>query len=91
MSIAIGVTPQTILKHISPKKIDALYQILNYYNNLNNNQAIHKNIMRFNKTNIDRLIKINSLRGRRHKAKLPVSRGSRTRTNAVSCKTSFKY
>lgn len=79
------------LKISLPKKIDIIYQILNYYNNLNSQDAIHKNLMRFNKTNIERLMKINSIRGRRHKAKLPVSRGSRTRTNANSCKSSFKY
>lgn len=89
--IHVGIDPKTLLKDISSKKIDIIYQILNYYNNLNSQDAIHKNLMRFNKTNIERLMKINSIRGRRHKAKLPVSRGSRTRTNANSCKSSFKY
>lgn len=87
LAIAIGITPNTLLKDISPKKIDRLYQILNYYNNLNSSEAIHKNLNRFHKTNVQRLISINSYRGRRHKFRLPV-RGQRTKTNANSCKIS---
>ena len=87
LAIAIGITPKTLLKDISAKKIDRIYQILNYYNNLNSSEAIHKNLSRFHKTNVQRLISINSYRGRRHRFRLPV-RGQRTKTNANSCKIS---
>ena len=42
-------------------------------------------LRRVYKFNIKRLINIRSLRGRRHRAGLPV-RGQRTRTNARTCK-----
>jgi small subunit ribosomal protein S13 len=56
---------------------------------LNNCNAISQNLQRFNKTNIDRLVKINCYRGRRHRMRLPV-RGQRTRSNARTIKRALE-
>jgi small subunit ribosomal protein S13 len=85
IAIAVGVKPKTLLKDISNQKINSIYQILNYFNNLNNKEAIHNNLKIDIQKSVERLIKINSYRGTRHRLRLPV-RGQRTRTNANSAK-----
>ena len=86
----IGIRGNTLLNSIPSNKLDTLSQILSYYSGLNNCNAISQNLQRFNKTNIDRLVKINCYRGRRHRMRLPV-RGQRTRSNARTIKRALKY
>ena len=71
---------------MSKKKVDDIYQLLTYLNNLNSSEAIHKNLLRFSRNNIKRLRKINCIRGRRHRFKLP-ARSQRTHGNGKSSKT----
>ena len=74
---------------MSKKKVDDIYQLLTYLNNLNSSEAIHKNLLRFSRNNIKRLRKINCIRGRRHRFKLP-TRGQRTHGNGKSSKKRTK-
>jgi small subunit ribosomal protein S13 len=86
----IGTTVDTKLNVLPGNKLDALQQIIAYYSGLNDFTAMSQNLSRFNKTNIGRLIKIGSYRGRRHKMRLP-TRGQRTRSNAKSVRRALKY
>jgi small subunit ribosomal protein S13 len=86
LCMRVGVNPSTLVSSMSKKKIDDIYQLLTYLNNLNSSEAIHKNLIRFSRNNIKRLRKINCIRGRRHRFKLP-TRGQRTHGNGRSSKT----
>lgn len=88
LALKIGVRLETTVSKISSVKLNSLYEILGKYNNLNSSYAIHKNLTRFVRGNIKRLVKINSYRGRRHKFRLP-TRGQRTRSNARSARSSY--
>ncbi len=88
IALKIGVRLDTIVSDISALKLNMLYELLNDLNNLNSSKAIHKNLSRYVRGNISRLVKINSYRGRRHKFKLPC-RGQRTRSNARGARSSY--
>jgi small subunit ribosomal protein S13 len=88
IALKIGVRLDCIVSSISSIKLTSLYELLGRYNNLNNSLAIHKNLSRYIRGNVKRLVKINSYRGRRHKFRLPC-RGQRTRSNARGARSSY--
>lgn len=88
IALKVGVRLDTIVSEISSVKLNLLYELLSELNNLNSSEAIHKNLSRYVRGNISRLVKINSYRGRRHKFRLP-ARGQRTRSNARGARVSY--
>lgn len=68
------VNPDKLAKDLSGEEINKIQRVLEKFN-------VEGNLRRLIRENIDRLKRIGSYRGLRHKASLP-SRGQRTRSNA---------
>jgi small subunit ribosomal protein S13 len=80
ISIYIGIKECTKIKDIPLHKLEVLKRVLTHLRQLENSSSISKNLYKYNRDQIDRKIKINTLSGRRIKLGLP-SRGQRTRSN----------
>jgi small subunit ribosomal protein S13 len=80
ISIYIGVKENTKIKNIPIHKLEVLKRVLTHLRQLENGLSISKNLYKYNRDQIERKIKINTLSGRRIKLGLP-SRGQRTRSN----------
>lgn len=70
-----GVNPDTRIKDLSDSEVAALRQVVE------TDYEIEGDLRRLEAMSIKRLMDIGTVRGRRHRAGLPV-RGQRTRTNA---------
>ncbi|QFZ92286.2 30S ribosomal protein S13 [Synechococcus elongatus] len=70
-----GVSPDTRIKDLSDPEVAALRQVVE------NDYQVEGDLRRLEAMSIKRLMDIGTVRGRRHRAGLPV-RGQRTRTNA---------
>lgn len=70
-----GVSPDTRIKDLSDSEVAALRQVVE------NDYQVEGDLRRLEAMSIKRLMDIGTVRGRRHRAGLPV-RGQRTRTNA---------
>ena len=73
--IAVGINPDTRVKDLTEAEISKLRE------QIDKNYRVEGDLQREVSLNIKRLKEINSYRGLRHKANLPV-RGQRTKTNA---------
>ena len=78
LCLLIGTHKDRLLKDISGIKLDRLEKILNFLHKGTNEDSLGKNLDFFIKKNIERHIKVNSHRGRRHRMGYPV-RGQKTR------------
>lgn len=85
----VGVRPSTLLKELRSDQLESVYSILTWYNSLKTSSGIHKTLIRFNRKNKERLVKLNCHRGRRLKFGYP-SRGQRTRSNARNSRGGLK-
>ena len=73
--VATGINPDTRVKELTEAEISKLREVID------KNYHVEGDLQREISLNIKRLKEINSYRGLRHKANLPV-RGQRTKTNA---------
>ncbi len=71
---AAGVNPDTRVRDLTEDEVAKLREVIDHY-------KVEGDLRREESLNIKRLVEINSYRGRRHRAGLPV-RGQRTKTNA---------
>ncbi len=69
-----GVNPDTRVRDLTEDEVAKLRETIDHY-------KVEGDLRREESLNIKRLVEINSYRGRRHRAGLPV-RGQRTKTNA---------
>ena len=73
--VATGISPDTRVKELTEAEVSKLREVID------KNYHVEGDLQREISLNIKRLKEINSYRGLRHKANLPV-RGQRTKTNA---------
>ena len=70
-----GVNPDTRIKDLTEDEVQKIREVIG------SDYKVEGDLRREDSLNIKRLIKVNSYRGKRHRAGLPV-RGQRTKTNA---------
>lgn len=78
----LGLEEDTKLSEIPKSKLNMLNRILSF---LKKDNMIDINLRRKIKDNISLKIKLNTIKGKRHKLRLPV-RGQRTRSNGSTAK-----
>ena len=86
LSVYIGANPKTNFKNLSSQKRDSLIKALSFYRKSKDQQAIGDNLIKYQKSQLQRKIINNSLPGKRFKLRLPI-RGQRTKSNARNAKT----
>ncbi len=70
-----GVNPDTRIKDLTEDEVQKIREVIG------NDYKVEGDLRREDSLNVKRLIEINSYRGKRHRAGLPV-RGQRSKTNA---------
>lgn len=74
-----GVNPDTRVRDLTEDEVQKIREVIG------SEYKVEGDLRRETALNIKRLIEVNSYRGKRHRAGLPV-RGQRTKTNARTCK-----
>ncbi len=98
LTVIKGVGPtnvKTILNNVGiafDAKLDDVSEetLVKLRNEIDNSGLLESDLRRFNQANIKRLIDINSHRGSRHKANLPV-RGQTTKTNSRTVRGNKRF